>query len=407
MFKKLLQYKRMIGEAIALSKQNNELSQRSYELLKQNNELALHDYELVRQNYEQTQRDYELVRQNSLLLANIENLIHSFTLESKEMFNRLDLLIKLQNEVVAVNTTAFTEYQNVHAGRDVVIVGSGPTLNKYIPIENAIHIGVNSVCTNKRIALDYYFTQDFGGDDCKIKYGNDIIDLSCKKFFGLLADIHLIGVMEPSQSFCMQANATRYYVDQSPSIYLLPDIRYRPLMDFCSVVFPALHFAFFTNPRRIFLIGCDASYSGYFTQENQLDTVDQKRHYLNIMLVGFRRLKEFAQTWYPDTEIISINPVNLKGLFRDMYTDESGGLYDSADSAGNMDFSDLHIKNFVDEHIEKELLRRMSTESSCEECGQQCFSIVRGLSDDFPNNIYVKCDECGYSFDYPQHRLSL
>jgi hypothetical protein len=34
---------------------------------------------------------------------------------------------------------------------------------------------------------------------------------------------------------------------------------------------------------------------------------------------GWKDLKKFAQIYYPDTEIISINPVGLKGLFTDVY----------------------------------------------------------------------------------------
>ena len=34
------------------------------------------------------------------------------------------------------------------------------------------------------------------------------------------------------------------------------------------------------------------------------------------------RIKEFARQYYPETEIISINPVGLKGLFIDQYTDD-------------------------------------------------------------------------------------
>ena len=40
------------------------------------------------------------------------------------------------------------------------------------------------------------------------------------------------------------------------------------------------------------------------------------------MRVSYARLKTFADQYYPDTEIISINPVGLKGLFKDIYTEE-------------------------------------------------------------------------------------
>lgn len=33
-------------------------------------------------------------------------------------------------------------------------------------------------------------------------------------------------------------------------------------------------------------------------------------------------MKTFVENFYPETEIISINPVGLWGLFRDVYTEE-------------------------------------------------------------------------------------
>ena len=34
----------------------------------------------------------------------------------------------------------------------------------------------------------------------------------------------------------------------------------------------------------------------------------------------WREFKRFVQVYYPETEIISVNPVGLKGIFRDVYT---------------------------------------------------------------------------------------
>ena len=34
---------------------------------------------------------------------------------------------------------------------------------------------------------------------------------------------------------------------------------------------------------------------------------------------NWKKLNFFANRYYPDTEIISINPVGLKGIFKDIY----------------------------------------------------------------------------------------
>ena len=33
------------------------------------------------------------------------------------------------------------------------------------------------------------------------------------------------------------------------------------------------------------------------------------------MVKGYEKMKEFIERFYPETEVISINPVGLKGLF--------------------------------------------------------------------------------------------
>ena len=35
---------------------------------------------------------------------------------------------------------------------------------------------------------------------------------------------------------------------------------------------------------------------------------------------GWKELKRFAEVYYPTTEIISVNPVGLRGMFKDLYT---------------------------------------------------------------------------------------
>ena len=46
----------------------------------------------------------------------------------------------------------------------------------------------------------------------------------------------------------------------------------------------------------------------------------KNKYNLNKMLTGYKKLKKFIDIYYPDIEIISVNPVGLKGLFKDVYT---------------------------------------------------------------------------------------
>ena len=41
---------------------------------------------------------------------------------------------------------------------------------------------------------------------------------------------------------------------------------------------------------------------------------------LMLWIEGYEKLKTFARRYYPDTELVSVNPVGLKGVFNDVYT---------------------------------------------------------------------------------------
>lgn len=222
-------------------------------------------------------------------------------------------------EVRIVNCQTFSPYMNIHKGRNMVIVATGPSLQKYKPIPNAIHIGVNTAYKATSIKFDYYFVQDYTGKS--IQTVNDIKRKPFIKFFGKFlecSDFHrqLGGTMEIPEQKALEAGAMRYYIDWPPESPIHRDIRYAPLMEYHSVIFPAIQFALFCNPEKIYLVGCDCTNQGHFNQDKQ-DTL-----MIESVFRGYAALKEFAEKHYPETEIISINPVGLKGFFKEIYTDD-------------------------------------------------------------------------------------
>ena len=68
--------------------------------------------------------------------------------------------INEQTELQTINTKTFAEFRNAFRGKKVVIVGSGPTLDYYEPIKDAIHIGMNYAYLKDNISFDYLFFQD-------------------------------------------------------------------------------------------------------------------------------------------------------------------------------------------------------------------------------------------------------
>ena len=118
------------------------------------------------------------------------------------------------------------------------------------------------------------------------------------------------------ESHAIKAKALRYRTDWVDIPGFQPqfayDISTQPLGCFGSIVFPALQFALWTHPKRIYLVGCDCTTNGY-----SYDKKDKNFLPVNTIIETYKKFKQFAQKYYPDVEIISINPVGLKGLFKD------------------------------------------------------------------------------------------
>ena len=220
-------------------------------------------------------------------------------------------------EVRAVHDKTFSQFMGIHKGRDIVIVATGPSLQKYKPIPDAIHIGVNTAYKASSITFDYFFVQDYSGKS--IQTVEDIKNTPFIKFFGKYmecSDFEQLaeGIEIPEQK-ALEAGAMRYYLDWPMGSPIHRDIRYAPLMHYYSVVFPAIQFALYCNPGKIYLVGCDCSQKGHFNGDKQ-DCLP-----VEGLLQGYNELKKFAEKHYPETEIISINPVGLKGYFKDIYTE--------------------------------------------------------------------------------------
>lgn len=112
-------------------------------------------------------------------------------------------------------------------------------------------------------------------------------------------------------------------MDNYKTMEINPNLEVYPLLSRASVSFPAIHFALWTHPKRIYLVGCDCNSAPYW------DAKSRDKEYLvradeitEIMLDGYKDLKQFADTCYPDVEIVSINPVGLKGIFKDLFQGE-------------------------------------------------------------------------------------
>ena len=228
---------------------------------------------------------------------------------------RLLHIISQANIVQATHQKTFSSYKNKYKDREVVLVASGPTNAKYKPIKNAVHVGVNRSFLKDNILLDYLFIQDKrafndGYKDKIINYkGNN-----CKKFFGISNEKHTDWIIP--ESWSIKANAVRYYTDLGYNSKFAYDLTSQHLGDFASVVFAALQFILWTSPKKIYLVGCDCTNDPYAYDKTKTTDLIPDRNIEN-----FKKFKQFKTMYYPETEIISINPIGLKGLFTDEYTE--------------------------------------------------------------------------------------
>lgn len=246
--------------------------------------------------------------------------------QQSKNYNNIDeakLKQYISNEIFAANvikdlhSKTFPKFKGCNIGRDIVIVACGPTMKYYNPINNAIHIGVNKAYQRSNIKLDYLFIQDRLS---VIKFIEDIIKYPAQIFMGSYLnreDDWISDCVIPEKY--RNIEGINYYFSDYHRNLSYPYLEYYGLVDYGSVAFPATQFALYTNPKRIFIVGCDCSAGGYFDgSKNQ----NIQNHNLSHLVQHWKNFKKYIETYYPEIEIISINPIGLKGIFKDVYTKE-------------------------------------------------------------------------------------
>lgn len=242
------------------------------------------------------------------------------SVDMKRIFTGMARLIKISK----VHEKTFGEFKNSNKGKTVFILGAGPTLNFFEGSKHeAKYIALNRSFLFDKVQFDYTFSNDkVGLDDYQeefLKYqGNN-----CIKFMG---DLPLGKDYQISEQFILEANARKFFTNTNltPSSFTV-DIDSEPLGNFNSVAFQALQFALFTNPAKIYLVGIDNTVKGHFVGQDIDEAARGNDRTKSVKLIceqQFPEFKNFAQNFYPNTEIISVNPIGLRGLFKDVYTEK-------------------------------------------------------------------------------------
>ena len=250
----------------------------------------------------------------------IETFIRSQNNNILRQIEQIKCLIRAQS----LHEKTFAEYRNKFCGKDVVLICTGPTAKFFDPLSiDGIYVGVNGAIYLNDIPLDYLFVQDRPISRKDLEQLNSDANVyegrNCRKFYGIISDARLKTVGQDIDklppSYASYANADCYYLDPIYKGRLAFDLSKDLIADWGGTAFSAMQFIFYTNPKRIFLVGCDAS-SGNAVKVSSSAENAGYAYQRNTWLV----LKRFADKYYPDTEIISVNPVGLKGMFSDVYT---------------------------------------------------------------------------------------
>lgn len=210
----------------------------------------------------------------------------------------------------------FEKYKNKHTGETAVLIGGGPTIDQFKPIyyiAKSIYAGVNFIgkhklfdqSLDKYITVDYYFFGDRGRHmmkDFKVKrqkFGACLVD-------GEPHQLHLsLEEVEEFGAFGMEISNKR-------PAYFHDDIANNPVYGH-TVVMAGLQFLVYTGISKIYLVGMDCSGSHCF------NNIPSKELDFKVMLADWDNAKEYLNKKHPEIEIISVNPVGLKGYFKDLY----------------------------------------------------------------------------------------
>ena len=253
--------------------------------------------------------------------------------ELKNQINNIEHLSKQIRSTYALNASilaniralqvhpkTFGPYENINAGKDVVLICGGPSAKYFEYIDNAVYVAVNNSCLFRpeEIKFDYIFIQELHPDGVKNIQVNEYNNSDCIKFYGTIADEKL-KVIYPTikripQPYMKANNIKQYFLDDRHAYKFAYNLTTECIGDFGGTVFSAMQFILWTNSKRIYLVGADCSSNKnlFYKQSVSFD--------YSVQLNAWKKLKIFADDVYPDTEIISVNPVGLKGIFTDMYT---------------------------------------------------------------------------------------
>lgn len=259
---------------------------------------------------------------NSVLTA-ARSQINAMTLysENRPWNEQISLMLEVWLGAKRLHAASFAGYKDKYLGWDVVLCGAGPTLNYYTPtLRNAVYVALNRAFLNQAISFDYIFSADWRGirpiQDALAAYqGNHCVKLLARQTYS----VQETGFPD---AFIARCGAVSFYGDDYRTSFTR-DVMNEPLRTTFTSALAALQLFLYTHPKRIYLVGIDMSDGHFNDAEGERKTLwwsTADGQLAPPVMSLWQDFKGFAAAYYPDVEIISVNPVRLKGLFRDEYT---------------------------------------------------------------------------------------
>lgn len=203
------------------------------------------------------------------------------------------------------------KFKDIHRDQSAIIFATGPTIKQYTPFEGSeecIKIGLNRIYDYPEIleSLDYYY---YGSHYYVDNTHRQKIEEICKSYnFFSLASAYEEG---RSHKAIGRGNITPERAIELGSIpfennltTFTNDVSVYSTLGH-SIVFPPLQHILYMGVSKIYLVGCD----GGFTKGIQSGDIE--------LLHWWEEFSKFKEKYYSQVEIISINPVSLKGWFQD------------------------------------------------------------------------------------------
>ena len=231
--------------------------------------------------------------------------------------------------IVSTYHKKLEKYKNKHIGETCYIFGCGPTVNDFKEQENGVYIGGNRIYLNKEIKskLKYYFfghkyviDQKNENDGSNNKTEIDNLDYNIEKFcFVSFEDKWHSTYGFTNKDIVKLKDINAIPCDLTPS-YIHTDISQYPFINH-SIPYPMTQFALYAGFTKIYLVGCDCSnFYGNNHQEFFYKNINNQINISDHLIEWWGNVKSFKDKFYPNVEIININPIGLKNkMDKDIY----------------------------------------------------------------------------------------